>query len=178
MFRVDRRSAVRGIVATFIGSSAMALCSMIGTGVASGAPLVCDAVNGQQVNRVVGEGGCGAKALNPSRAHAEDRSGAGTAVASALRNGSANAYNTAPKSSALSGADSGGTSYAVTAGPGGLAVSQARRGGVSIAIAGIGGSAFSGSGGVRCSGGSAAAYDTTTGTYCFGTGRTYFTNVR
>ncbi|WP_188486017.1 DUF6764 family protein [Williamsia phyllosphaerae] len=178
MFRVDRRSALRGVAVAFIGSSAVALTSLIGAGGASAAPLVCDAVNGQQVNRVVGTGGCGARALTPSRAHAEDRSGVGTAVASAQRNGRANSYNTAPKSSALSGADSGGTSYSVTTGPGGLAVSQARLGGTSIAVAGIGGNAFSGAGGVRCSGGAAAAYDTTTGTYCFGTGRTYFTNVR
>lgn len=178
MFRVGSRMAVRTVAAGFVGACAVGTMSLVGTGGASAAPLVCDAANNGQVNRVVGAGSCGARAQGVATAHAEDRSGAGTAVASSLTNGRANALNTAPGSTALAGARSGGTSYSFSVGPGGLSVAQARTGGTSVSVAGIGGAAYSGEGGVRCSGGAAAAYDSTTGTFCFGTGRTYFTNVR
>ncbi|MBT0566980.1 hypothetical protein KIK15_09390 [Williamsia sp. CHRR-6] len=152
--------------------------SLSGVGGASAAPVVCDSTNGKAAFRTTPDQACGARGEGAARAHAEERTGVGTAIASARTNGKANAYNLGAKSTALAGAATRGTSYSVTAGPGGYALAQARRGGLTVAIAGIGGTALAGDPGVKCSGGFAIAYDSTTGKYCFGTGRTYITNMR
>ncbi len=130
----------------------------------------CVAVNGQQVQKVVGQGGCGAKAGAGSRASADETSGQGVAVAVADRGGNATARNLQPGSSALAGANSGGTAYSVTTGAKALSVAQARRGGVSASIGGWGGQAISGPQGVQCTGGFATAIDTTTGKACLHSG--------
>ncbi|MBE7194889.1 MAG: hypothetical protein INR66_20730, partial [Gordonia polyisoprenivorans] len=63
-------------------------------------------------------------------------------------------------------ATTNGTSYSITTGPKALSVAQARAGGYSVAIGGWGGQAYSGQPGVGCSGGFAAAADTTSGKAC------------
>lgn len=173
---VRRRVALRAAVVGVIGAGAMGVLGTIGAGGASAAPLVCDTVGANQVNRVVGDGSCGAKSDATSSAHGEDRSGAGSAIGAAANRGHANAYNTVPGGAALAGASNNSTAYSVTFGPGGFALSQARNGGLTVAIAGIGGTTYAGPDGVRCSGGFAAAYDSVTGKYCIGTGRNHLNN--
>nr|WP_085947066.1 DUF6764 family protein [Gordonia soli] len=152
-----------------IGTLAGGLLFGLGTPTAQAA-VHCSAANGQQVERIVGAGGCGAKAGPASRADADELSGSGTAVAVADKGGNSTARNQQPGSSALAGASSRGTAYSVTTGPKALSVAQARRGGFSVAVGGWGGQAYAGPEGAGCGGGFAAAVDTTSGKACLRTG--------
>lgn len=138
----------------------------LGTADAAAAGPTCVAANGQQIERIVGNGGCGAKAEHGSRALAEEASGAGTAVAVADTGGNATARNLNPGSTALAGAKSRGTAYSVTTGPKAFSVAQARQGGLSFALGGYGGAAIAGPDGASCTGGFATALDSTTGKVC------------
>lgn len=137
----------------------------LGLGGGSAQATTCSATNGHAVQQIKGLSGCGARAGAGSSASAQD-TGGGTAVAVADRGGRANAINQQPGSSALASATGGGTSYSLTTGPKALSIAQARQGGYSVAIGGWGGQAYSGRAGAVCSGGFAAAADTTTGTVC------------
>ncbi|GAA1482251.1 hypothetical protein GCM10009624_26910 [Gordonia sinesedis] len=130
----------------------------------------CYSANGQEMQRVVGNSGCGSRAGVGSTARAEETSGNGTAVAVSDNRGNATARNTQPGSTALAGANSGGTAYSVTTGPKALSMAQARSGGYAVSVGGWGGQAMSGPQGVACSGGFAAAVDTTTGKACVKSG--------
>ena len=130
----------------------------------------CAAADGHQVQKVVGQGGCGAKAGPGSTATAEETSGSGVAVAVADQGGNATARNLQPGSSALAGANSRGTAYSVTTGAKALSVAQARRGGVTVSVGGWGGQAIAGPKGASCTGGFATALDTTTGKACLHSG--------
>ncbi|MGV9860125.1 DUF6764 family protein [Gordonia sp. NPDC003425] len=134
------------------------------------ASTTCSAANGQSVQRVDGKSGCGAKAGPGSTSFAEDASSSGTAVAVSDNGGRATARNLQPGSTALAGANSGGTAYSVTTGPGALSVAQARRGGTSVSVGGWGGQSYSGPQGAVCTGGFAAAADSTTGKVCLRSG--------
>lgn len=138
-------------------------------GVGNASATSCAVSNGHEVQRINGLSGCGARAGAGSTANA-DETGGGTAVAVADTGGHARALNQQPGSSALAGATSGGTSYAVTTGAKALSVAQARRGGYSVSVGGWGGQAYAGRAGAVCSGGFAAAVDTTTGTVCVKSG--------
>lgn len=129
------------------------------------AAVTCNASNGHEVQRIQGTSGCGARSGAGSTASAQE-TGGGTAVAVADRGGRATAINQQPGSSALAGATTGGTSYSITTGPKALSVAQARAGGYSVAVGGVGGQAYAGAPGVQCSGGFAAAADSTTGRVC------------
>ncbi|AZG46149.1 DUF6764 family protein [Gordonia insulae] len=155
--------------ALVIGGTSLAWLIGLGGGTA-GAATSCNAANGHQIERIVGSGGCGAKAGAGSQAHADESSGAGTAIAVADKGGNANARNMQPGSTALAGATTRGTSYSVTTGPGALAVAQARNGGTTISVGGWGGQAVSGPAGAVCQGGFATAYDSTTGKACLRSG--------
>lgn len=136
-----------------------------GLGGGDASAVTCSVANGHEVQQIQGMSGCGARAGEGSRAQAQE-TGGGTAVAVADRGGVANAINQQPGSSALAGATTGGTSYSITTGPKALSVAQARAGGYSIAVGGFGGQAFAGQPGVQCTGGFAAAADSTTGKVC------------
>ncbi|GAB88969.1 DUF6764 family protein [Gordonia rhizosphera] len=151
-----------------IGGSAVATMFALGTGEAGA--VTCSAANGQQIEHVIGKGGCGAKAGAGSRAFAEDTSGHGTAVAVADQGGNSTARNLQPGSTALAGANSGGTAYSVTTGPSAFSVAQAREGGTTIAIGGWGGDAVAGPFGISCQGGFATAFDSNTGRACLRSG--------
>ncbi|MET9200591.1 DUF6764 family protein [Gordonia sp. NPDC003585] len=167
------RIAARVTVAV-IGGAGLVWLAGISGGQAGAA--TCNAANGQQVERVHGTSGCGAKAGPGSAASAEERSSGGTAVAVAANRGHARALNLQPGSSALAGANTGGNAFAVTTGPKGLSVAQARQGGNAIAIGGWGGQAYAGPAGAACSGGFAAAADTTTGKVCLHAGSIDYRN--
>lgn len=169
---------VRVGIAALVGSGALVLAGLAGSGAASADPLTCTATNGHNIIRIDGQGACGAKAGPGSTAHAEDHSHGGTAIASSNTGGHATAINLQPNTAALSGAISGGTGYSITTGPGGLAISQARQGGTSLAVAGWGGTAYSGQYGAQCSGSFAAAVDTNTGQACIGSGGIWLSTAR
>lgn len=156
------RVTVRALVLAIGGAGAI---WGLGLGGGHADAVTCAASNGHEVQRITGTSGCGAQAGAGSRASAQE-TGGGTAVAVADRGGNANAINQQPGSSALAGATTGGTSYSITTGPKALSIAQARAGGYSVAVGGWGGQAFSGAPGVHCSGGFAAAVDSTTGKAC------------
>ncbi|GAC01115.1 MULTISPECIES: DUF6764 family protein [Gordonia] len=160
--------AVRALVFLAGGAGCVAFAGLSGEGVASA--VQCTVSNGHQIERVVGASGCGAKAGPGSRATAEDRSGNGTAISVSDNGGNASSYNLQPGSSALAGANSRGVAYSVTTGPKALSIAQARRGGTTVAIGGWGGQAYAGPDGAVCSGGFAAAVDSTTGKACLHSG--------
>lgn len=161
------RIAARVAVAV-IGGAGLVWFAGIGGGEAAAA--TCTASNGHHMQVIKGQSGCGAKAGRGATANAEDSSGAGTAVAVSDNGGNARALNMQPGSSALAGANTRGQAYAVTTGPKGLSVAQARQGGVSVSVGGWGGQAYAGPAGAACSGGFAAAVDTTTGKGCLHAG--------
>ncbi|MDL9936952.1 hypothetical protein QSJ18_09390 [Gordonia sp. ABSL1-1] len=163
------------LLMTLAGLAAAVAFVGLSSGQAS-ADTRCSAANGSQVERVQGKSGCGAKAGPNSRADSEDRSGAGTAVAIAANRGQARALNLQPGSTALAGANTGGNAYSVTTGPKALALAQATRGGTSVAIGGWGGQAMVGPAGAVCSGGFAAAVNTTTGKMCLHSGSIDYRN--
>ncbi|MEE4022072.1 DUF6764 family protein [Gordonia sp. PKS22-38] len=164
--RVNKLGA-RAAVAVFGGAACVAL---VGIGGGTAAANTCSANDGRQIERTIGNGGCGAKAGPGSSAFAEDSSNAGTAVAVADKGGNATARNLQPGSSALAGATTRGTAFSVTTGPRALSVAQARNGGVTVAVGGWGGQAIAGADGAICQGGFAAAFDSTTGKACLHSG--------
>lgn len=156
-------------VALLAGGAAVSWLIAIGGGSAHAA-TTCQAADGHQLQKVVGAGGCGAKAGPGSQAHAQDDSGAGTAVAVADKGGNATARNLQAGSTALAGANTRGTAYSVTTGPGAFAVAQARQGGTTVSVGGWGGQAVSGPIGAVCQGSFATAYDSNTGKGCLAAG--------
>ncbi|RPA57702.1 hypothetical protein EF294_17995 [Gordonia oryzae] len=158
----SHRFAARALIVAVGGAGAI---WGLGLGGGGAQAVICNATNGHEVQQIRGTSGCGARAGVGSSASAQE-TGGGTAVAVSDRGGNANAINQAPGSSALAGATTNGTSYSITTGPKALAVAQARVGGYSVAIGGWGGQAYSGQPGVACSGGFAAAADTTSGKAC------------
>ncbi|MGC4962927.1 DUF6764 family protein [Gordonia sp. DT218] len=162
--------------ALVIGGTSLAWMIGLAGGATAGAATTCAATDGHQIQRIVGNGGCGAKAGPGSSAQSEDTSNQGTAIAVADKGGNANARNLQPGSSALAGATTRGNSYSVTTGPKAFSLAQAREGGTTIAIGGWGGQAISGSAGTVCQGGFATAYDSTTGKACLHSGSIDFRN--
>lgn len=156
------RFATRALIVAVGGAGAI---WSLGLGGGGAQAVTCNATNGHEVQQIQGTSGCGARAGVGSNASAQE-TGGGTAVAVSDRGGNATAINQAPGSSALAGATTNGTSYSITTGPKALSVAQARAGGYSVAIGGWGGQAYSGQPGVGCSGGFAAAVDTTSGKAC------------
>ncbi|MCG7634634.1 MULTISPECIES: DUF6764 family protein [Gordonia] len=164
-----KKFAVRGLVLAAGIAGCVGFAGLSGEGVSS-ASTHCSVSNGHQVERVEGRSGCGAKAGLGSSATADERSGGGTAISVSDNGGNAAAYNLQPGSTALAGANSRGNAYSVTTGPSALSVAQARRGGTTVAVGGWGGEAYAGPEGARCSGGFAAAFDTSTGKACLHSG--------
>ncbi|MDY6807777.1 hypothetical protein GIY30_21460 [Gordonia sp. HNM0687] len=164
--RINKLGA-RAAVAV-LGGGVLAAMAALGGGTAQA--TTCSASDGHQIERIVGQGGCGAKAGTGSTAFAEDSSNAGTAVAVADTGGSSTARNLQPGSTALAGASTGGTAYSVTTGPKAFSVAQARQGGVTVAVGGWGGQAIAGPDGAICQGGFATAVDSTTGKACLRSG--------
>ncbi|WP_245556880.1 DUF6764 family protein [Jongsikchunia kroppenstedtii] len=158
-----RRVGVRLVAGSAMVAGAAATVLLVGGGTASAAPTSCTSANGANVVQVNGHSACGAKTDATGHAHAEDRSGAGSAVAVGTTGGNANSYNLNAGSTALSSAQSGGTAQSISAG--GLSVAQARQGGTAIAIAGDGTRAYAGPDGARCEGFS-LAYDSSTAQLC------------
>ncbi|MBY4573810.1 DUF6764 family protein [Gordonia paraffinivorans] len=167
--------AVRALALLAGAIGCVAFAGFSGEGAASAA-VQCSVSGGHQVERIVGASGCGAKAGPGSRATAEDLSNGGTAIAVSDNGGTAHSYNLQPGSSALAGANSRGTAYSFTTGPKALSIAQARRGGTAVSIGGWGGQAYAGPDGAQCSGGFAAAVDTTTGKACLHSGSIDFRN--
>lgn len=163
-----KKFAARTLIVALSGVG-LALGFGLGGGQAE-ASTSCYAANGQEMQSVVGKSGCGSRAGAGSTARADETSGDGTAVAVSDNRGNATARNMQPGSSALAGANTGGTAYSVTTGPKALSVAQARSGGYAVSVGGWGGQALSGPGGVSCTGGFAAAVDTTTGKGCVKSG--------
>ncbi|MFW0783223.1 DUF6764 family protein [Gordonia sp. CPCC 206044] len=157
--------------AMVIGGTAFAALVGFGFGGGdAGAATTCSAANGHQVQRIVGHGGCGAKAGLGSQSLADEASGGGTAVAVSDRGGNATARNLQPGSTALAGANTRGTAYSITTGPKAFSVAQARDGGTTVAVGGWGGQAIAGPAGIACQGGFATAYDSNTGKACLRSG--------
>ncbi|MBD0861611.1 hypothetical protein IA539_10375 [Gordonia sp. zg691] len=164
-----KKFAARSVLLMTGIAGCVAFAGLSGEGVAA-ASAHCSVSNGHQVERVEGRSGCGAKAGAGSRASADDYSNSGTAVAVSDNGANAMAYNLQPGSTALAGANSRGTAISVTTGPSALSIAQARRGGTTVSVGGWGGQAYGGPDGAHCSGGFAAAFDSSTGKACLRSG--------
>ena len=151
-FRFRIASAIVGL-----GAGLAVLCAGGGAGTASA--VSCQAVDGQQFEKVVEKSGCGVKAGKGSRATALESSGRGTAVAIADTGGEATADNRQPGSIALAGASEGGNARSVTIGPNALALAKAAKGEDTLAVGGAGSQAKIGTDGAVCYGTAALAVE-------------------
>jgi hypothetical protein len=156
-------SRITRTAALFIIGSSIATAGVLGTGVASAAPVTCVSPPSANDIQVDGTASCGATAADAARASAT-ATDSGTAVSVAEGAGNTSTLATG-YGTALGASRAGGTAYAGALG-GGIAHSWADNADTTIAIAGWGSGATAEAAGVDCVGQWSLALNLSSGQFC------------